>query len=45
MSPKNKTRIIIVDDHPVLRQGLKLIIEDEDDLMIWEIPENAKRCH
>jgi DNA-binding NarL/FixJ family response regulator len=41
MPPKNKTRIIIVDDHPVLRQGLKLIIEDEDDLIICGDTGNA----
>jgi DNA-binding NarL/FixJ family response regulator len=41
MPPKNKIRIIIVDDHPVLRQGLKLIIEDEDDLIICGDTGNA----
>ncbi len=31
---KGKTKILIVDDHPVVRQGLKLIIEEEDDFKI-----------
>ncbi|MBN2401240.1 MAG: response regulator transcription factor [Spirochaetes bacterium] len=34
MPSGNKYKIVIVDDHPVVRQGLKLIIEDEDDLIV-----------
>jgi DNA-binding NarL/FixJ family response regulator len=28
------TRILIIDDHPLVREGLRLIIEQEDDLMV-----------
>lgn len=31
---KKKIRIIIVDDHPVLRRGLKQIIQDENDIEV-----------
>ena len=34
---KKKARVIsilIVDDHPIVRRGLKMIIEKEDDLRI-----------
>lgn len=31
---KNKIKIIIADDHPIFRSGLKQIIEEEDDIEI-----------
>ena len=31
---KNTTRILIIDDHPVVRQGLKMMIEGEPDLSV-----------
>lgn len=31
---KNKIQIIIADDHPIFRNGLKQIIEDEEDIEI-----------
>jgi DNA-binding NarL/FixJ family response regulator len=34
MKQDGKTRILIVDDHPVLRQGLRQLIEVEDDLEV-----------
>jgi DNA-binding NarL/FixJ family response regulator len=32
--PPRKTRILIVDDHPVLRQGIRMLIADQPDLEI-----------
>lgn len=32
MNAPNKTRIFIVDDHPILRQGLALLINQEENL-------------
>lgn len=37
-------KIIIVDDHPVIRQGLRLIIEDEKDLEICGETGNANEA-
>jgi len=37
-------RVIIVDDHPVVRRGLKQIIEDEPDMEIVGEATNAREC-
>jgi DNA-binding NarL/FixJ family response regulator len=29
-----KTRILLVDDHPIVRQGLKMMIDNEADLQV-----------
>lgn len=34
MEKKNRSRVFIVDDHPVVRDGLKNLIEQEEDLMV-----------
>ena len=34
MEKKNRFRVFIVDDHPVVRDGLKNLIEQEEDLMV-----------
>jgi len=41
---KNKTRatVLIVDDHPIVRQGLKLLIDQEPDLIVCGEAENAR---
>ena len=41
---KSKTRILIVDDHPVVRKGLTLLINSESDLMVCAEAENAAQA-
>ena len=36
-----RSRVFIVDDHPIVRQGLKLLIDQEPDLMVCGDAENA----
>jgi DNA-binding NarL/FixJ family response regulator len=36
-----KTRILVVDDHPIVRQGLTLLIDREPDLMVCGEAEEA----
>lgn len=45
-SPKEtkKLRVLVVDDHPVLRQGLKLLINQEPDLMVCGEAENLQQA-
>jgi DNA-binding NarL/FixJ family response regulator len=45
-SPKEtkKLRVLVVDDHPVLRQGLKLLINQEPDLMVCAEAENLQQA-
>ncbi|MBN1798070.1 MAG: response regulator transcription factor [Spirochaetales bacterium] len=38
---KKKSRIVIVEDHPIVRRGLKQLIEMEDDLTVSGEAENA----
>jgi len=37
-------KVIIVDDHPVVRRGLKQIIEDEPDMQVAGEAKNAGEC-
>ena len=37
-------KVIIVDDHPVVRRGLKQIIEDEPDMEVVGEAKNAREC-
>jgi len=37
-------KVIIVDDHPVVRRGLKQIIEDEPDMEVVGEAKNAEEC-
>jgi len=39
-----KTRILIVDDHPLIRQGVALLISHEDDLVVSAQAENAQEA-
>ena len=40
----NKTRILVVDDHAIVRQGLIKLIETEFDLMVCSEAENADQA-
>lgn len=37
----NRTKILVVDDHPIVRQGLSLLINQEEDLQVCGEAENA----
>jgi len=41
---KGKTRIMIVDDHPMMREGLRQLISSEPDLSVCSEVENAHQC-
>ena len=41
---ESKTRILIVDDHPVVRQGLIQLINHEPDLVVSAEAENADQA-
>ncbi|MHC4111703.1 MAG: response regulator [Planctomycetota bacterium] len=40
-SDENKARIVIVDDHPIVREGLADLINKEDDLVVCGEAEDA----
>ena len=37
-------RVLIVDDHPIVRQGLRRVMENEDDLTRSEERRVGKEC-
>ncbi len=41
---EKKARIIIVDDHPIVRQGLENLINHEKDLVVCRLVENAHQA-
>lgn len=41
---EDKIKVLIVDDHPVLRQGLKLLINQERDLTVCGEAEDAEQA-
>jgi DNA-binding NarL/FixJ family response regulator len=42
MNPSGKTRVFVVDDHPIVRQGLSQLIDREPDLMVCGEAEDAR---
>ena len=42
MTPAGKTRVFVVDDHPIVRQGLSQLINREPDLMVCGEAEDAR---
>src|SRR3954471_14583296 len=43
-SKKSKSSLVIVDDHPMMRQGLAQLINNEPDLMVSCEAENAQQA-
>jgi DNA-binding NarL/FixJ family response regulator len=41
---KSKARVLIVDDHPIIRQGLSELINHEDDLVVCGQAEGANQA-
>jgi DNA-binding NarL/FixJ family response regulator len=41
---ENKTNILIVDDHPIVRQGLTELVNQEDDLVVCGQAEDAHQA-
>jgi len=41
---KNKARVLVVDDHPIVRQGLVQLINQEADLVVCGDAENAHKA-
>jgi DNA-binding NarL/FixJ family response regulator len=41
-SPTGKVKVFVVDDHPIVRQGLSQLIEREPDLMVCGEAEDAR---
>ena len=42
--PKNKKQILVVDDHAVVREGLRLLIEQQEDLEVCALAENFEQA-
>ena len=42
--PARKNRIVVVDDYPVVREGLEQLINREDDLEVCATAGNSKRA-
>ncbi len=42
--PTNKKRVLIVDDHPILRKGLSMMINQEPDLVVCGEAEDAHKA-
>jgi len=41
---ENKTRILVVDDHPIVRKGLAELVDREDELMVCGQAEDAHQA-
>lgn len=41
LAPKNRKRVLIVDDHPVFRRGVAALVNEQDDLIVCGEAESA----
>ena len=39
---ERKLRILVVDDHPVVREGLKLLLNDQADMEVVGVADDGK---
>jgi two-component system, NarL family, response regulator LiaR len=44
MSEKNKIKVMVVDDHPLVRHGIKTVFEAYDDIILVAEAENGKEA-
>ena len=44
MSEKNKIKVMVVDDHPLVRHGIKTVFEAYDDILLVAEAENGKEA-
>lgn len=42
--PKRKTRVLIADDHTILREGLRKLLEEQGDMSIVGEASNGNEC-
>ena len=44
MTEKNKIKVMVVDDHPLVRHGIKTVLEAYDDILMVAEAENGKEA-
>ena len=44
MTKKNKIKVMVVDDHPLVRHGIRTVFEAYDDIVLVTEAENGKEA-